>query len=160
MQLKVEFQIPKTPLFTGKGAAVVARELETAMEYSVNLAQQAIVPLTPVDRGMLRAGVQTSVLGESASLVGKVFNPLGYALAVELGARPHFPPVAPLEAWARRKLGQAGLGFVIARAIARRGTKGALMFTRAFEKVKPRIEARFQLALQRIRERLEGGGGR
>lgn len=46
-----------------------------------------------------------------------------YGLFVEGGTRPHFPPVAPLERWAQTKLGQSGLGFVIARKIAQRGTK-------------------------------------
>lgn len=46
-----------------------------------------------------------------------------YGAAVEFGTRPHFPPVAPLERWAQTKLGKSGLGFVIARKIAREGTK-------------------------------------
>jgi len=47
-----------------------------------------------------------------------------YGLPVELGRKPGtMPPSAPLERWAQVKLGQSGLGFVIARKIKREGTK-------------------------------------
>lgn len=55
-----------------------------------------------------------------------------YGLYVERGTRPHFPPVAPLERWAQTKLGQSGLGFVIARKIAQRGTKAQPFVEPAF----------------------------
>lgn len=43
------------------------------------------------------------------------------------------PPVHRLEHWARIKLGQDGLGFVIARKIARKGTKAQPYIRPAFE---------------------------
>ncbi len=57
--------------------------------------------------------------------VGTTFN---YALAIEYGTRPHFPPVAPLAAWAIRVLGidkkeAQQIGFLIARKIAAEGTE-------------------------------------
>jgi hypothetical protein len=45
-----------------------------------------------------------------------------YALWVELGTKPHFPPVDALRGWTRRHLGDEDLAFVVARAIARKGT--------------------------------------
>lgn len=38
------------------------------------------------------------------------------------GTRAHFPPITPLSYWAARKLGDARLGWAIARHIARFGT--------------------------------------
>ena len=57
---------------------------------------------------------------------------------MELGTKPHFPPVQPLADWAAYKLGVAPdrdhqVGFLIARKISRKGTKGAFMFRQAFE---------------------------
>jgi len=46
-----------------------------------------------------------------------------YGEYVELGTRPHFPPVDPLEKWAHRHGLEEGAGYLIARAIARRGTQ-------------------------------------
>jgi hypothetical protein len=47
-----------------------------------------------------------------------------YGGAVEFGRRAgKQPPSKPLERWGQIKLGQPGLGFIIARKIAREGTK-------------------------------------
>lgn len=154
MEIALDLNIPQIALFTGGGPRIVGEELLAATEFAVNLAQATIVPLTPVDRGLLRGGTQTQILGQGADVLGRVFNTMEYAPAVELGSRPHFPPVAALEAWARRKLGQDGLGFVIARAISRRGTKGVFMFKRGLEACRSRIEARFDQVRDRVIERL------
>jgi len=45
-----------------------------------------------------------------------------YASYVEWGTRPHFPPPDALRDWAGKFLGDPNLAFVVARAIARRGT--------------------------------------
>lgn len=157
MEVTLELNIPPTPLFKGTGQVVVTRELVAAAEFSVNLAAATILPLTPIDRGILRSGIQTSVLGVGVDVVGRVFNPVPYALPVEEGTQPHFPPVDALEGWARRKLGEEGLGYVIARAISKRGTKGVFMFKRGLAACKPRIEGRFEQARDRIIARLAAG---
>lgn len=61
-----------------------------------------------------------------------------YAAPVETGTRPHFPPIEPLVQWVKRKFNHIrhesearSLAFIIARSIARRGTRGHLMFQRA-----------------------------
>ncbi len=46
-----------------------------------------------------------------------------YAAFVEFGTEPHMPPVEPLEQWAKRKLGQEGIGWAIAKKIAKEGTE-------------------------------------
>jgi hypothetical protein len=156
MQITVELNIPDTPLFKGTGQVVVTQELMEAAEYSVNLAAATILPLTPIDRGILRSGMQTSVLGTALEVTGRVFNPVPYALSVETGTAPHFPPVDALEGWGRRKLGQEGLGFVLARAISKRGTKGVFMFKQGLDACRPRIEGRYAEALSKIVSRLGG----
>ena len=52
-----------------------------------------------------------------------------YGLYVERGTRPHWPPRAPLEGWARRH----GVPvFVVQRAIARKGTRARPFLLPAF----------------------------
>lgn len=66
-----------------------------------------------------------------------------YAAPVETGARPHFPPSSALIPWVMRKLGVTdekaaeSLAFVIARSIAKRGTRGHEMFSRALTDLEP-----------------------
>lgn len=71
------------------------------------------------DTGTLIRNIKRSVKG----LRGEVVSGAKHSVFVEEGTRPHMPPIAPLEAWAARKLGSPGLGFVIARKIAREGTE-------------------------------------
>lgn len=154
MEVAIELNVPQGALYSGGAPKVVQEELVAATEFAVNLAQATIVPLTPIDTGLLRGGIQTSVSPGPVDIVGRVFNPLAYALPVEMGTAPHFPPPAALEAWGRRKLGQEGLGFVLARAISKRGTKGAFMFKRGLEACRGRIEGRYAEAMARVVARL------
>jgi hypothetical protein len=66
-------------------------------------------------------------------VTGILGSPSKYGEPLEYGTNPHFPPVAPIQHWVEKKLGYSGkdaksIAFLIARAISRRGTKGAHMF--------------------------------
>ena len=75
---------------------------------------------------------------------------VGYAAAVELGTKPHFPPVAPLALWAKRVLGDERLGFVIARAIAERGTRAQPFLVPAYWTHIRDFAARLRSAMDRV----------
>lgn len=102
-----------------------------------------IKSLTPVDKGTLSNAIEGRLEDNDETIVidaGEV-NPV-IARSVEGGARPHWPPWGPgseLAGWAARK----GIPvFLVARAIARRGTikrfgyGGAQMFKQGFEQSK------------------------
>ena len=75
----------------------------------------------PVDTGRYRASIKTEV----EPLVAFVGSNLKYAPFIEYGTRPHWPPLSALQPWARRHgfpRGRTG-AFLVARRIARRGTK-------------------------------------
>jgi hypothetical protein len=161
MDLSVEVVIPNTALFRGEGSRVCQEELVAATEYAVNTLQGAIVPRTPVNMGALRAAWQSKVepFGSSVDVLGRVFNPLGYALAVETGSRPHFPPPGPLALWARRKFSLTekearSVGFLVARAISRRGTKAWWMARDGLAGARGQVEARYRSSVDRIVQRL------
>jgi HK97 gp10 family phage protein len=101
----------------------------------------------PVDTGRLRVSITPEVRSEGENLIGVVGSNVVYAPYQELGTRPHFPPIAALQVWARRHGMNA---FVVARAISVRGTPAKHFLQNAFEDAKPRIIARFDKALKAI----------
>lgn len=116
-----------------------------AMEKSLDVAQTAVAEETPVNYGALRASVGKQTIGSPFPFAGEVFSPLDYASPVEFGRKPgRRPPTEAIEAWVIRKLGYKGkqarsVAFLIARAIGRRGTRGAFMFKRGFAVAEPVI---------------------
>lgn len=109
----------------------------------------------------------TSIIGNVREIrgfgvEGVVGTPLNYAVAVELGTKPHMPPVWPLAMWAQKKLGLRGdaamsAGYAIARKIARRGTEGRFMFRDTYEANEAAISRGFTETVRRIANRLAGG---
>ena len=77
--------------------------------------------LAPVDTGRLRASITSVVEPDRAVIAPAVF----YGAHVEFGTRPHWPPLAALQPWASRHGFPAGSpgAFLVARAIARHGTR-------------------------------------
>jgi hypothetical protein len=85
-----------------------------------------------------------------------------YALPVELGTKPHFPPLQPLLDWAQHKLGLHGeeaeeAARAIQLKISWHGTKGAFMFRGAMEDGEPTIRRMYEACMIRIAERIEAG---
>lgn len=162
MQFAVDFKIPKTPLFDGSAPAVIADETRSFMNGAVLAFQGGIVPLVPVNTGTLRQGVQTEVTGTAVDLTGRVFNPLPYAVPVETGTVPHFPPIDPIQLWVERKLGKSGaearsVAFLIARKISVQGTKATRFFETGIAVATPVVAALWVLTGARITKRLDGG---
>lgn len=60
--------------------------------------------------------------GASANFTGDVVWRQPYGIFVDLGTRPHIPPIGPLLLWARRVLGDEAAAYPIQKAIAKRGT--------------------------------------
>jgi hypothetical protein len=123
-----------------------------------------VVQLMDMSEVSATGALRTSIIGRVEILPGigieaAVGSPLTYAVPVELGTRPHMPPVAPLVNWAIKRLGVRGreaqrAGRAIAFKIAREGTKGKFMFTDAFAENKPQIEAGFKIAVARAIRRI------
>lgn len=88
-------------------------------------------------------------------LVGRVGPSARYGLYVERGTRPHWPPRAALEGWARRHSVPV---FVVQRAIARRGTRPRPFLLPAFRKNAAAIVRLFAAAGARAVATLGTGG--
>ena len=109
--------------------------------------------------GVLAGGIFSELSPEELRLVIGVSPPADvYGLPVETGTRPHLPPPSALVPWVKQK-GLASdekkalsIAFAISKTIAKRGTRGHLMFERAFEnlegEVNPIMERELAVALQ------------
>lgn len=164
LNIRMALKIPHIPLLNAQESQVILRrEVGTAVQGIIeDIATQARQRAPVGATGILRASIGTRVtLGSDAThfIRGEVFTgaQAPYALYVEEGTRPHFPPRAPIELWARRVLGNAKLWFVIARAISRRGTRARHMFRDAMAVVRPSIEPRLRAALDRAARLISGG---
>ena len=119
------------------------------MRNATMLLQRDAKILAPVDTGRLRASITPSVTVGPEAIQGVVGSNVKYAPYVELGTRPHWPPIAALETWAKSHGTSA---FLVARAIARRGTKARRYLQGAYEKNIARIMAMIDRAVKQITE--------
>ena len=116
------------------------------IQEAVLLLEREIKEKTPVGAGPihLRDTIHQKVQVSGARVIGIVGTPLKHGVPVEMGTRPHFPPLGPIQLWVEKKLGYEGkeaksVAFLIARAISKRGTKGREMFGSAFEDNESRL---------------------
>jgi hypothetical protein len=131
-----------------------------AMRESAILIQSFAKLYAPVFRGLLRVSISQNVSEEGNRITGEVGSGLTYASVVEEGRNPWPgampPPSGDLRTWARRKLGDERLAFVVARAIKRRGFRAQPYLRPALLGATPRIETIFH---SRILETLQQAGG-
>lgn len=97
-------------------------------------------------------------------VMGLVGTSLNYAEPVELGTKPHMPPIQPLIEWVEVVLGLEGeaaeqAAQSIAWKIAKKGTEGAFMFRDGFAASEDYIKRKFRQALANIRNSLAGATG-
>lgn len=156
---------------------MTADELEVLAYEATRELEAAVAEETPHAHGTLRASYISHVqrLTDGIGVEGITGTSLNYAPWVELGTRPHMPPLAPLIDWVKAKGLDIGLigkskrarksrddvAERIARAIQwkiyHRGTEGAHMFEKGFNAVRPSIEARASDTMRRIAQRIAGG---
>lgn len=89
--------------------------------------------------GMIRTTTRSEVsnLGEPRAFVGPSGAASSYAYYADQGRAPGgYPPIEAIAYWARRK-GIAAPPFLIARAIARKGTKGSEFVRRTAQEAGP-----------------------
>jgi len=118
-----------------------------AMKDATLLVQRGAKINAPVDTGRLRASITPEIRTMGNEVQGVVGSNVAYAPFMELGTRPHWPPIAALEVWAQR---HGTTAYLVARAIARKGMKAREFLKKAFEDAKDRIYARFDKAVQEV----------
>ena len=106
----------------------------------------------PVDTGRLRASIMPEVVQRDKVVMGIVGSPVVYAPYMELGTRPHWPPLKALEVWARR---HGTVAFVIARAIAKKGTRARKFLWNAVQDNRNKIGEILSSAIGKIVKKRE-----
>lgn len=111
--------------------------------------------------GDLYKSIRSKVIKLSKSYVIRCFANVNYSQFVHEDTRPHFPPINKIQKWVRlkkltgrysvkskRRLGgkqtqhdeDRALAWIIARSIARKGTKGIKFFELALKQAMPKIQ--------------------
>ena len=144
---------------------IAQAEISRFMAAATAHLQGEVQQRTPTHHGTLRASIIGRVrpLPVGLGVEGVVGTSLAYAIPVELGTAPHMPPVAPLEDWARSKLGLTGrearsAAWGIARKIARQVTEPVAMFGDSFDANRAQLATGFERAVQRILARIAEAG--
>lgn len=143
---------------------IVMEEIATSLQEALLLLEREIKDRLPTGvTGLLRGSITHKLIAQARGqeIAGKVFSPLNYAAPVELGTKPHFPPLAPLRDWVEKKLGVSksqsrSVAFLIARKIAAKGTKPQKHFETGFRDNAEQVNAILGRGLARIRARLMG----
>ena len=114
---------------------ILIDELTPSVLEAQLLVEREVIERTPTSgAGTLRDSIGALPVTFSETAVsGEVGTALAYAQPVEVGSRPHFPPIAPIAEWARRALGKKpdeakDVAWAIAVKISKEGSKGAFMF--------------------------------
>lgn len=159
---------------------IIADELRAYLTTSSKMLEAEVSKRIPVNTGATRGALFSSVRGTAVGRGEAVVSlPVEHADVLEFGSKPHWPPMAPIELWVRQrfrdKLGSIrlavksmkqtsgatqarairSLAFLVARAIARRGTKALHMFAAAERGLKPAIiGSMYDEMLKKIARRL------
>lgn len=119
---------------------------EAKINEALMLLEREIKLLTPYGAGPihLRDSIH-SQMHSGDPMIGILGTPMQHGEPVEMGTKPHFPPIEPLAFWVERKLGYhgdeaKGVAFAIARKMSRKGTKGANMFAETYANNESRVQ--------------------
>lgn len=149
------------------GPAIAVEELTAATWEGELLIEREVKERTPVGVFGSGGGLRGSISARTPEVLGDKVRGVtgtasGYALPVEIGTKPHFPPIAPIALWAQKKLGVTPeeaprAGYLIARKISRVGTQGQHMFRDGFAAVRSQVVDAYARARDRIVARMAGG---
>jgi hypothetical protein len=138
----------KTPGIVGE---IMRKRLYQFIQGSILYAEREIKERTPQGvmgmEGGLRGRIFSEMRGNPANPIGIVAAPSAYALPIEEGRRPgqKMPPPAALRTWVEKFLNvpeeySAGVAFVVARSIGKKGFPGKHMFRDGIKATMPHME--------------------
>ncbi len=137
--------------------------LEAATTEATLLLQREWQDRVPRASGLTAQSITSDVASTPAGVLGIVGSSQPSALFVELGTKPHMPPVAAMVPWVKAVLGITEpkevqrVAYLVARKIARHGTPAQRPMGKAVEATAGQVVAIFERAAVRIAERLAGG---
>ena len=137
--------------------------LQEAMTEATLLVQREWQENMPRVSGLTARSISSDVASTPAGVLGIVSSSQPNALFLELGTRPHMPPVAAIEPWVKAVLGirepkeVKRVAFLVARKIAREGTPAQHPMARAVQSTEGQVIAMFERAAAKVAAHLVGG---
>lgn len=159
MTLSLEFnslQIERLASRFAQANGMIQDVMYRGMATSLDIVEQGVVNHMPVNSGELRRSPQKLVRGVGLNVEGQYATNSPYGWPVERGRRPgQPPPTEAIKLWVIRRgiaTGKAAdsIAYLIARAIGRRGTKGAFMFEKGAEAAAPAVSQVWVKTAERI----------
>lgn len=159
MTLSIEFnslQIERLASRFAQANGMIAEEMRRGMTISVDVVEQGVVTYMPVNSGELWRSPKKLVRGVGLNVEGQYATNSLYGWPVERGRRPgQPPPTEAIKLWVIRRGIASGkeadsIAYLIARAIGRRGTKGAFMFEKGAEAAAPLVAKVWEQTAERI----------
>lgn len=130
-----------------KDVATIRSRLVEATHETASTGAKLVAQAAPRAFGELADGVVPIELRSGA----KIRSSAPHSAAVEVGARPHMPPVVPLVRWARLRGMQdpEQAGWAIAMAIKKRGTRPTWFVRRSLPLIRAVLGANVRARLSR-----------
>ncbi len=143
---------------------VTRRELLVSMTQGTLLMQREVKDALPRHTGMTAASVASDAFATAVGVIGTVGSSQPSATFLELGTKPHMPPIDALVPWVKAVLGvdpkrARSVAFLVARKIARKGTKPKRYFELAAAATEGQVLRMFEDAAGRIAAHLAGTAG-
>ena len=139
------------------------RELLVAATEATMLVEREVKDNIPRGATELTAkSISSDAFSTPLGVIGIVGSSQASAAFLELGTKPHMPPVAALIPWVRAVLGVSAkrapsVAFLVARKIAKKGTKPQKNFERAAAATEGQVLRMFESAAGRVAAGLAGG---
>lgn len=155
MQIDVRIEgLERLQVGVAAGPATLASATRVAMTAGSLLIEGTGRTLAPKDTGRLAGSITFAISGGGADLTSRIGPSVAYGLYVEKGrAAGKMPPVAALMGWATRK----GIDpYVLARSIARKGTKPHPYMQPAFEGNRAKVVSLFEKIGVAVTQKMAG----
>lgn len=142
--------------------AFTREQLEAAMTEATLLVQREWQDGMPRVSGMTANSIQADVASTPTGVLGVVGSSQPTALFIELGTRPHMPPIDAIEPWVKAVMGISQpqelrrVSFLVARKIAHEGTKAQYPMAKAVAAVEGQVLQMFEHAAARVAAHLGG----
>lgn len=138
------------------------RELLGTMTEATLLVEREAKEQTPKVTGKTAASITSDAFSTPVGVIGTVGSSQPSLMFVELGTKPHMPPVEALVPWVRAVLGvgpkrERSVAFLVARKIARKGTAPQRPLEQAIAATEGQVLRMFESAAGRVAGRLAGG---
>lgn len=145
---------------------ITRQEMLRAMTTATLLVEREVKEAMPKATGLTAGSITSDAFSTPAGVMGIVGSAQASAAFVELGTKPH--PVSragrvALESWVRTKLGISakeapGVAYLIARKIARKGTKAQRSFEKSLAATQGQVLRMFEAAASQVAAHIATGG--